>query len=66
MTSEEELAQLRAENASLENLLRALALTLKELLRSLPLDLQENISVRRAREITSDIISHSRRRRHRD
>jgi hypothetical protein len=56
MTHEEEIAQLRAENAGLNNLLRALALTVNELLRMFPLDV-ENESVRRARDVTDEIIS---------
>jgi hypothetical protein len=57
MTRDDEIAQLRADNASLNNLLRALALTVKELLRMFPLHLQETESVRRARDVTNEIIS---------
>jgi Mg2+ and Co2+ transporter CorA len=57
MTHEEEIAQLRAENAGLNNLLRALALTVNELLRMYPLDVLESETLRRARDVTDEIIS---------
>jgi hypothetical protein len=65
MTRDDELAQLLAENAGLRNLLRALALVIKELLRAFPLNVQENETVRRARDVTNEIISATRRNRQR-
>jgi hypothetical protein len=56
MTHDDELAQLRAENAGLTNLLHALGLVVKELLRIFPVN-GESESIRRVRATTDEILA---------